>query len=255
MLSYPHAPLLCMASCPLSATSTRSSTWRTPPMRARSTRTPRLPWPRSSHPRDILHKSTLASAKLDINIFAATINDCNSLISKAGPLIGADRKAQVNKLLDAPHDPDDDASATLRHAAHGANDGSSRHSQLKAAMNYKKVVAISNNSLNKNKNSPARAGVNKVKVMACGIDAMEQSYKLPPDATWKTLISDFILVCETTLVEGLVLYHCGRDLAPARLQSAIKKEMLIATSASVAGLLHPAILRLVEAAQQMEHIQ
>lgn len=157
-------------------------------------------------------------------IVNATIDECNFFIAEVGPHSVARLNAQIDELFNAPHDPDNDASASLANAAYRTTDEVAWHTSLKPDSKYKKVMTVAKKSINENKNSKVCASTNLVKAMARRVRAMETSYMLKHDATWGQRIANFVTTSESTLIEGLILYHIARGLQP-KLKTAINKEL------------------------------
>lgn len=156
--------------------------------------------------------------------------------------------------LDAPHDPDDPESAPVCKAAYGTSDGTRWAASLKPDASYKKCASVANKSINLNNNAKLRVAIDNLKENCKKIDTMCRTYKIQDDSDAHAKLNKVIRAAETTLVEGLVLYHCGKSIKPQKLKTLVNKEMLQARTAGVEDDIHPAIKELTLKAHQMDDI-
>ena len=181
----------------------------------------------------------------------AARRDMQSLLARGGPFIVADRKKQIQAFMDSAYDTDAADSCSLAQALGGKTDGGVWTEGLAENAPLKKCMSVAKKTINANRNTKLKHGLDKVKALVEAVEVAEKTFSLVGDATWRANVDASLVRGYTTIAEGLVLFHCT-TLKATKLKAAIVKEEGVARAAGVLHAMHPAIIGLTSRAKELK---
>lgn len=201
--------------------------------------------------RDLYAKDVLDISDPVVTSASKMSEKVQSMLDEAGPKLVDKYKSKIDGMLNSGYDPDEPQGPTLENVLGGTTTGAVWSDNLPKDASYKKCCDKAKKTMNQNKNSKLSEKLEMMVGLWEAVKGFEKAFKLEGDKEWHDKLDKSIRRGQTTIVEGLILYHCS-SLKMAKLKSAILKEEQRATKLNINKDIHPAIITICSKAKKFE---